>query len=147
MLAEQTVIYAVAFLFCAAIIYAYLRKLKKASQKVEAKIEVARQEGLHEPVSLHPVIDLSTCISSGACVAACPNASASLFTSAKITQFALLPQGHAERKSRARKMIDQMDREGFGNCSNHAECEAACPKNISIDNIAVMRREYMKALR
>ncbi len=72
MLAEQTVIYAVAFLFCAAIIYAYLRKLKKASQKVEAKIEVARQEGLHEPVSLHPVIDLSTCISSGACVAACP---------------------------------------------------------------------------
>ncbi|HMQ87940.1 MAG TPA: NAD(P)-binding domain-containing protein [Flavilitoribacter sp.] len=72
MLAEQTVIYAVAFLFCAAIIYVYLRKLKKASQKVEAKIEVARQEGLHEPVSLHPVIDLSTCISSGACVAACP---------------------------------------------------------------------------
>ena len=72
MLAEQTVIYAVAFLFCAAIIYVYLRKLKKASQKVEAKIEVAGQEGLHEPVSLHPVIDLSTCISSGACVAACP---------------------------------------------------------------------------
>ncbi|MCB1070906.1 MAG: succinate dehydrogenase/fumarate reductase iron-sulfur subunit [Kiritimatiellae bacterium] len=92
-------------------------------------------------------MDSAACIGCGACVAACPNASASLFTSAKITQFALLPQGHAERKSRARKMIDQMDREGFGNCSNHAECEAACPKNISIDNIAVMRREYMKALR
>lgn len=92
-------------------------------------------------------MDSAACIGCGACVAACPNASASLFTSAKIAQFSLLPQGHAERKSRARKMIDRMDKEGFGNCSNHAECEAACPKNISIDNIAIMRREYMKSLR
>lgn len=92
-------------------------------------------------------MDSAACIGCGACVAACPNASASLFVSAKISQFALLPQGNAERKSRASKMVEQMDKEGFGNCSNHAECEAACPKSISIDNIARMRREYMKAAR
>jgi len=91
-------------------------------------------------------MDSASCIGCGACVAACPNASASLFVSAKIAQFSLLPQGAAERKSRAVRMVEQMDREGFGNCSNHAECEAACPKSISIDNIAVMRREYMKAV-
>ncbi len=91
-------------------------------------------------------MDSAACIGCGACVASCPNASASLFVSAKISQYALLPQGHAERGSRARKMVAQMDREEFGNCSNHAECEAACPKSISIDNIARMRREYMKAM-
>jgi len=90
-------------------------------------------------------MDSAACIGCGACVAACPNASASLFVSAKISQYALLPQGHAERKSRAQKMVSQMDREGFGNCSNHAECEAACPKSISIENISRMRREYMRA--
>ncbi|MBU0678800.1 MAG: succinate dehydrogenase/fumarate reductase iron-sulfur subunit [Verrucomicrobia bacterium] len=90
-------------------------------------------------------MDAATCIGCGACVAACPNASASLFTSAKISQFALLPQGQSERKRRALRMIEQMDEEGFGNCSNHAECEAACPKSISIENIARMRREYFKA--
>ena len=92
-------------------------------------------------------MDSASCIGCGACVAACPNASASLFVSAKISQFALLPQGHAERKSRARNMVGQMDEEGFGNCSNHAECEAACPKGISIENIARMRVEYMRSLR
>ncbi len=92
-------------------------------------------------------MDSAACIGCGACVAACPNASASLFVSAKISQFALLPQGHAERKSRAQKMVGQMDAEGFGNCSNHAECEAACPKGISIENIARMRAEYMKSMR
>lgn len=91
------------------------------------------------------VMDSATCIGCGACVAACPNASASLFVGAKISQFALLPQGHAERRDRALRMVAQMDLEGFGNCSNHAECEAACPKSISIENIARMRREYMKA--
>lgn len=91
-------------------------------------------------------MDSAACIGCGACVAACPNASAALFVSAKISQFALLPQGHAERKSRALKMVGQMDGEHFGNCSNHAECEAACPKGISIENIARMRREYMKAM-
>lgn len=89
-------------------------------------------------------MDSAACIGCGACVAACPNASASLFVGAKITQFSLLPQGQAERHKRAVRMIETMDSEGFGNCSNHAECEAACPKNISIDNIARMRREYMK---
>jgi succinate dehydrogenase / fumarate reductase, iron-sulfur subunit len=91
-------------------------------------------------------MDSAACIGCGACVAACPNASASLFVSAKIAQFSLLPQGVAERKERATRMVEQMDKEGFGNCSNHAECEAACPKSISIDNIAIMRREYMKAV-
>lgn len=92
-------------------------------------------------------MDAAACIGCGACVAACPNASASLFTSAKITQFALLPQGQAERHRRALRMVQQMDQEGFGNCSNHAECEAACPKSISIEVIAHMRRDYLTAAR
>ena len=90
-------------------------------------------------------MDAAACIGCGACVAACPNASASLFTSAKITQLALLPQGHPERKQRAIRMIDQMDKEKFGSCSNLQECEAACPKKISIQNIAIMKQEYFKA--
>jgi succinate dehydrogenase / fumarate reductase iron-sulfur subunit len=92
-------------------------------------------------------MDSAACIGCGACVAACPNASASLFTSAKITQLALLPQGDAERITRVINMVEQMDKEGFGDCSNHAECEAACPKKISVSNIAHMRREYIRALR
>jgi succinate dehydrogenase / fumarate reductase iron-sulfur subunit len=91
-------------------------------------------------------MDAASCIGCGACVAACPNASASLFVAAKISQFALLPQGQPERKRRALRMIEQMDAEGFGNCSNHAECEAVCPKEISISNIARMRTEYLKAV-
>jgi len=90
-------------------------------------------------------MDSATCIGCGACVAACPNASASLFMAAKVTQFTYLPQGQAERLERARDMANQMDEEGFGDCSNHAECEAVCPKEISIHNIAVMRRDYLKA--
>ncbi len=90
--------------------------------------------------------DAAACIGCGACVAACPNASASLFVGAKVAQFALLPQGHAERASRVQRMVAQMDAEGFGNCSNHGECEAVCPKEISIQHIARMRREYLKAL-
>ncbi len=91
-------------------------------------------------------MDAATCIGCGACVAACPNASASLFVSAKISQLAYLPQGQAERKRRALAMIAQMDSEQFGDCSNHAECEAVCPKQISITHIAVMRREFFKAM-
>jgi succinate dehydrogenase / fumarate reductase iron-sulfur subunit len=91
--------------------------------------------------------DAATCIGCGACVAACPNASASLFTAAKITQLALLPQGHPERNTRAERMIAQMDTEGFGNCSNIGECRAACPKEISIDYIAKMRREFWGAMK
>jgi succinate dehydrogenase / fumarate reductase iron-sulfur subunit len=90
-------------------------------------------------------MDSAACIGCGACVAACPNASASLFVSAKITHLALLPQGNPERERRALGMIEQMDREGFGNCSNHGECEAVCPKSISILNIARMRREFFGA--
>lgn len=91
--------------------------------------------------------DYAACIGCGACVAACPNASASLFTAAKIAQFAHLPQGAPERKRRVVRMVEQMEKEGFGDCSNFAECEAVCPKEISITSIAEMRREYVKALK
>jgi len=91
-------------------------------------------------------MDAAACIACGACVAACKNASAALFVSAKIAHLALLPQGHPERARRARAMVRQMDAEGFGNCSNEGECEAVCPKEISLENIARMRREYFRAL-
>lgn len=87
----------------------------------------------------------AACIGCGACIAACPNASASLFTAAKIAHLSLLPQGHPERKQRVNRMTEQMRIEGFGDCSNHGECEAVCPKGISIDTIARMRREYIQA--
>ncbi len=90
-------------------------------------------------------MDSAECIGCGACVAACPNASASLFVSAKISQYTFLPQGQPERYRRVLRMVEQMDAEGFGGCSNHGECEAVCPKGISIANIARMRREYVKA--
>jgi succinate dehydrogenase / fumarate reductase iron-sulfur subunit len=89
--------------------------------------------------------DAATCIGCGACVAACPNASAALFTAAKISHLALLPQGEPERADRARKMVAQMDAEGFGHCTSHQECEAACPKGISIGFIAKMNRELLSA--
>lgn len=88
--------------------------------------------------------DYATCIGCGACVAACPNSSASLFTGAKIAQLAHLPQGDPERGKRAVNMVDQMHKEGFGDCSNFGECEAVCPVEISISAIAEMRREYIK---
>ena len=90
-------------------------------------------------------MDAAECIGCGACVAACPNASASLFTAAKITHLGLLPQGQAERPDRARKMVSAMDNEGFGSCTNHGECESACPKGISVDFIARMNRDFVKA--
>ena len=89
--------------------------------------------------------DAAACIGCGACVAACPNASAMLFVSAKITQLALLPQGQPERYIRVRDMIAQMDAEEFGTCTNHGECEAACPKGVKLENIAQMNRDYIKA--
>ncbi|MCR9082828.1 MAG: succinate dehydrogenase/fumarate reductase iron-sulfur subunit, partial [Cyclobacteriaceae bacterium] len=89
--------------------------------------------------------DAATCIGCGACVAACKNASAMLFTSAKISQLAMLPQGQVERKDRAEKMIAQMDAEGFGACTNTGACAAECPKGISLTNIARMNREYFTA--
>ena len=90
-------------------------------------------------------MDAAACIGCGACVAACPNASAMLFTAAKISHLGLLPQGQAERRGRALRMIATMDAEGFGACTNHAECEAACPKGIAIETIARMNRDYMRA--
>lgn len=90
-------------------------------------------------------MDAAACIGCGACVAACPNASAMLFASAKISQLALLPQGRPEAAQRALSMIDRMDALGFGNCGNETECEAECPKEISITNIARLNREYIKA--
>jgi succinate dehydrogenase / fumarate reductase iron-sulfur subunit len=90
-------------------------------------------------------MDAAQCIGCGACVAACPNASAMLFTGAKVSQLALLPQGKPEAAKRAINMLRTMDRLGFGNCSNERECEADCPKEINITNIARLNREYFKA--
>ena len=89
--------------------------------------------------------DAATCIGCGACVASCKNASAMLFVSAKVSQLALLPQGKAERKTRVENMVAQMDAEGFGACTNTGACEAECPKEISLSNIARMNREYFMA--
>ncbi len=89
--------------------------------------------------------DAATCIGCGACVAACVNSSAMLFVSAKVSQLALLPQGQPERESRVLNMVAQMDKEGFGNCTNTNACEAQCPKGISVSNIARLNREYLKA--
>ena len=91
-------------------------------------------------------MDAAACIACGACVAACKNASAALFTSAKISQLALLPQGQVERTARVVQMVERHDAEGFGSCSNEGECEAVCPKEIPITNIARMNREYFRAM-
>jgi succinate dehydrogenase / fumarate reductase iron-sulfur subunit len=90
-------------------------------------------------------MDAAQCIGCGACVAACPNGSASLFTAAKITHLGLLPQGQPERLPRARRMVEQMDAEGFGGCTLYGECQEACPKLISIDTITRMNRDYLRA--
>jgi len=100
------------------------------------------------PINKHDAdmaFDAATCIGCGACVAACKNASAMLFTSAKVSQFALLPQGQVEAADRVLNMVRQMDLEGFGNCTNTGACEIECPKGISLENIARMNREYLKA--
>jgi succinate dehydrogenase iron-sulfur subunit len=90
-------------------------------------------------------MDAAACIGCGACVAACPNASAMLYTAAKVSHLGLLPQGQPERWERTRRMVAQMDAEGFGTCTNHYECEAACPKEISVEFIARMNRDYIRA--
>ena len=100
------------------------------------------------PIEKHKAdaaFDAATCIGCGACVASCKNASAMLFVSAKVSQFALLPQGQVEAKERVQNMVKVMDEEGFGNCSNTGACEVECPKGISLDNIARMNREYLSA--
>ena len=90
-------------------------------------------------------MDAAACIGCGACVAACKNASAMLFVSAKVSQLAVLPQGKAERNERVLNMVAQMDKEGFGHCTNTSECEAACPAEVSVSNIARLNREYVRA--
>jgi succinate dehydrogenase / fumarate reductase iron-sulfur subunit len=91
-------------------------------------------------------MDNAQCIGCGACVAACKNAAAHLFTSAKVAHLGLLPQGQAEAARRVVRMVRQMDAEGFGACSNEGECEAVCPKEIAIASIARMNREYLRAV-
>jgi succinate dehydrogenase / fumarate reductase, iron-sulfur subunit len=91
-------------------------------------------------------MDVAQCIGCGACIAACPNASASLFVAAKISHYSLLPQGIPERKQRVQNMVRQMDTEGFGNCSNHWECQAVCPKGVSVSTISTMRKEYLSTI-
>ena len=96
-------------------------------------------------INADKAFDAAACIQCGACVAACKNASAMLFVSAKVSQLALLPQGQPERKQRVERMVAQMDKEGFGACTNTLACEAECPKGISVSNIARMNREYYHA--
>lgn len=100
------------------------------------------------PISKHAAdeaMDAATCIGCGACVASCKNSSAMLFVAAKVSQFALLPQGQVEATDRVLNMVKQMDEEGFGNCTNTGACEVECPKGISLENIARMNSEYLKA--
>ena len=96
--------------------------------------------------TVEKAMDSAACIQCGACVAACKNASAALFTSAKVSHLALLPQGQVERRARVVSMVERHDAEGFGSCSNEGECEAVCPKGIPITNIARMNREYLRAM-
>ena len=91
-------------------------------------------------------MDAAACIGCGACVAACPNASAMLFVAAKVSHLGLLPQGQPERAQRVLRMVEVMEAEGFGACSNHGECMAACPKEISIDFIARLNRDYLTSV-
>ncbi len=98
-----------------------------------------------DPEVAEEALDAASCIGCGACVAACPNGAAMLFTAAKVSHLALLPQGQPERYQRVRRMVEQMEAEGFGSCRNYGECEAVCPKEISIKFIGRMNREYLRA--
>lgn len=123
-------------------------RIQQAGGFISVNTSGNTQDANNIPISKHAAdeaMDAATCIGCGACVATCKNSSAMLFVGAKVSQYALLPQGQVEAADRVRNMVAQMDLEGFGNCTNTGACEIECPKGISLDNIARMNRELMKA--
>jgi succinate dehydrogenase / fumarate reductase iron-sulfur subunit len=123
-------------------------RIQQAGGFISVNTSGNTQDANNIPINKHDAdkaFDAATCIGCGACVATCKNASAMLFVSAKISQFALLPQGQIEAKERVDNMVRQMDLEGFGNCTNTGACEVECPKGISLENIARMNREFIKS--
>jgi len=123
-------------------------RVQKAGGFVSVNTSGNTQDANSIPIDKHDAdkaFDAATCIGCGACVASCKNASAMLFVSAKVSQYALLPQGKVEATDRVMNMVKQMDEEGFGNCTNTGACEVECPKGISLENIARMNREYLYA--
>ena len=123
-------------------------RVQQAGGFVSVNTSGNTQDANSIPIDKHDAdkaFDAATCIGCGACVASCKNASAMLFVSAKVSQYALLPQGKVEATDRVMNMVKQMDEEGFGNCTNTGACEVECPKGISLENIARMNREYLYA--
>ncbi len=123
-------------------------RIQQAGGYISINISGNTQDANAIPISKHDAdeaMDAAACIGCGACVATCKNSSAMLFVGAKVSQFALLPQGKIEAADRVRNMVTQMDKEGFGNCTNTGACEVECPKVISVENIARMNRELIKA--
>lgn len=123
-------------------------RIQQAGGYISVNTSGNTQDANAIPISKHAAdeaMDAATCIGCGACVATCKNSSAMLFVGAKVSQYALLPQGQVEATDRVQNMVAQMDLEGFGNCTNTGACEIECPKGISLDNIARMNRELMKA--
>ncbi|MFD1161553.1 MULTISPECIES: succinate dehydrogenase/fumarate reductase iron-sulfur subunit [Hwangdonia] len=123
-------------------------RIQQAGGYISVNTSGNTQDANSLPISKHAAdeaMDAAACIGCGACVATCKNSSAMLFVGAKVSQYALLPQGQVEAADRVKNMVEQMDLEGFGNCTNTGACEIECPKGISLDNIARMNRELMKA--
>jgi len=123
-------------------------RIQQAGGYISVNTSGNTQDANAIPISKHDAdeaMDAASCIGCGACVATCKNSSAMLFVSAKVSQYALLPQGQIEAKDRVLNMVKQMDLEGFGNCTNTGACEIECPKGISLENIARLNREYLKA--
>jgi len=123
-------------------------RIQQAGGFISVNTSGNTQDANSIPISKHAAdeaMDAATCIGCGACVATCKNSSAMLFVGAKVSQYALLPQGQVEAADRVKNMVAQMDLEGFGNCTNTGACEVECPKGISLDNIARMNRELIKA--
>lgn len=123
-------------------------RIQQAGGYISVNTSGNTQDANAIPISKHAAdeaMDAATCIGCGACVASCKNSSAMLFVGAKVSQYALLPQGRVEATERVLNMVKQMDEEGFGNCTNTGACEVECPKGISLENIARMNREYLKA--